>query len=145
MTQQCRAAVIQFALFLADLFLDGREFFLERVPRIFLLLEQLLFLCDKFGELLIGMRHFFSLDVFHIQPPESRSPSLDRLDLPVRQSVWLHHRPFWIRTMSGLSRSFIPARPVAKPSTVPTVSVQYSFPVSAAADSPRSPSLYNHG
>ena len=48
------------------------------------MLEQLLFLCRKQGEFFIGIRHFFSLNVFQIRPPESRSPSLDWLDLPVR-------------------------------------------------------------
>ena len=51
-TQQFRSALIQFALFLADLFLDRSESFLERIPLGFLLLEQLLFLRRKLGELL---------------------------------------------------------------------------------------------
>ena len=76
-TQQCRSPFIQFALFLPDLFLDPRESFLERIPLIFLLLEQLLFLRHKFGELLIGIRQFFSLNLFQGRGPESLSSSLD--------------------------------------------------------------------
>ena len=55
---------IQFALFLPDLFLDRGKSFLERIPLIFLLLQQLLFLCRKQGKFFIGIRHFFSLNVF---------------------------------------------------------------------------------
>ena len=91
MTHQFRTAFIPFALFLPDLFLDGREFILDRskpsLVRNLLLclqLEQFLLFRQKLGKLFIGIRHFFSLNVFWIRPPESRSTSPDCLDLPVR-------------------------------------------------------------
>ena len=83
-THQFRTAFIQFALFLPELFLDGREFLLERITLIFLLLEQLLFFHQKFGQLLIGIRHFFSLSLFQNRGPESLSSNLNWLPIPFR-------------------------------------------------------------
>ena len=83
-TRQFRTAFIPFALFLPELFLDGAEFLLEHILLLLLLIEQLLFFRQKFGQLLIGICHFFSLNVFQVQPSESRFPSLDCLDLPFR-------------------------------------------------------------
>ena len=63
-THQFRTPLIQFALFLPELFLDGTEFLLERILLLLLQLEQFLFFRQKFGQLLIGILHFFSLSLF---------------------------------------------------------------------------------
>ena len=83
-THQFRTAFIQFALFLPELFLDGTEFLLKRTLLLLLLLEQLLFFCQKFSQLLIGIRHFFSLSLFQNRGPESLSSNLNWLPIPFR-------------------------------------------------------------
>ena len=83
-THQFRTAFIQFALFLPELFLDGTEFLLERILLLLLLLDQLLFLRQKFSELLIGIWRFFSWSLFQNRGLKSLSSNLDWLPILFR-------------------------------------------------------------
>ena len=65
-TQQFHSPLIQFALFLPDLFLDARESFLERIPLIFLLLD---FAANGINVTMSAASWSSSLSVFGISSP----------------------------------------------------------------------------